>query len=110
MNKRIIADIGERFVWTFIQGTTSTLLLAGFLGTSAWKAAVVGGLAAVIALVKGMAAVHMGNPATAATLPAALEATAAVAGSVTGTVVDTTGQVLGEVTGIVGGVLGNDPK
>lgn len=105
MKKRLIYDMAERVIWTFIQGTSSTLLLSGFLGISAWKAGVIGGGAAVLAMVKGVAAVHVGNPATAATLPATVEAVATVAGSLTGQVLDTTGQVLGEVTGTVEGIL-----
>ena len=69
MKRRLILDIAERVAWTFIQGAVSTLLLSGFLDTAAWKAAVVGGVAAVLALIKGTAASHVGSPATAATLP-----------------------------------------
>lgn len=69
MTKKLFIDIAERSVWTFIQGATSVLLLSGFLDTAAWKAAVVGGVAAVLALVKGTAASRIGSPATAATLP-----------------------------------------
>lgn len=109
MRRRLVLDIGERAGWTFVQGATSTLLLQGFLGVAAWKAAVVGGVAALIAALKGLAATKVGAP-SAATLPAALEATGAVVGSVTGTVVSGTGEVLGTVTGAVGGVLEDDSR
>lgn len=70
MNRRLILDILERVGWTFIQGATSTLILSGFLEVDAWKAAAVGGVAAVLAFVKGLAASKVGSPISAATLPA----------------------------------------
>lgn len=105
MKKRLLYDIAERFLWTFIQGATATFLLSGFLGVDQWKAGVVGGLSAVLALLKGVAAVHVGNPATAATLPATVEAVGTVAGQVVGQVVDATGSVVGDVTGTVSGTV-----
>lgn len=94
MSRRLFLDIAERVFWTFVAGATSTLLLSGFLDTEAWKAAVVGGVSAVISLVKGVAASRIGDPATAATLPAL-----GPVGTVTGQVVSTAGDVVGEVIG-----------
>lgn len=101
MTKRLLLDILERTFWTFIQGTSSTLLLAGFLGIDAWKAAIVGGLAAVIAMVKGIAASRLGEVGTAATLPGVV----APVGTVVGTVTTTTGRVVGDVVGTVSEIL-----
>jgi hypothetical protein len=95
MTRRLLLDILERVIWTFVQGASSTLLLSNFLGVEAWKAAVVGGLAAIIALVKGLAASRLGDPGSGATLPAVIT----TAGTVTGTVVDTAGDVVGEIVG-----------
>jgi hypothetical protein len=99
MTRRLFLDILERVFWTFIQGAASTLLLSDFLGIEAWKAAAVGGAAAVLALIKGIAASRMGDPGSGATLPAIVT----TAGTVTGTVVGTTGEVVGEIVGDVTG-------
>ncbi len=88
MKKRLLLDIAERVIWTFIQGATATLLLSGFLDTAAWKAACVGGVAAVLALVKGTAASKMGSPISAATLPKTVETTGTLATEVVGQVTE----------------------
>ncbi|MEU1496977.1 hypothetical protein [Streptomyces sp. NPDC005732] len=52
-------DLGERVVWTFLGGTTAVLAAAGpgdMFHASLWQAAGTGGIAAVISLVKGLAA------------------------------------------------------
>jgi hypothetical protein len=108
MRSKLFLKILERLVWTFIQGTTSTLLLSGFLETEAWKAAVVGGLAAMLSLIKSYAGTKIGDPNSPAWLPATVTATGTVAGEITGTVVDTAGEVLGDVTGTVLGALDDD--
>jgi hypothetical protein len=86
MKKRLLADIAERVIWTFIQGAAATLMLSGFLDIEAWKAAAVGGVAAVLALVKGTAASQIGSPISAATLPKTLETTGTLATDVVGEV------------------------
>jgi hypothetical protein len=88
MKKRLLLDIAERVFWTFIQGASATLLLSGFLDTEAWKAACVGGVAAVLALVKGTAASQVGSPISAATLPKTLESTGTLATDVVSEVAD----------------------
>ena len=103
MGRRLFWDIFERVAWTFVQGCTSVLMLSGFLDVAAWKAAVVGGVAAVLAFVKSTAASKVGSPATAATLPFGVEAVGTVAGQMAGTVVNEAGEVIGEVTGVVEG-------
>lgn len=102
MNRRLILDIVERVGWTFIEGATSTLILADFLEVDTWKAAVVGGLAAVLAFVKGLAASKVGSPISAATLPALPPSTSVVVGQVLGPV----GEVVGEVTSETGDLVG----
>lgn len=106
MRKRLLLDIAERVAWTFIQGAAATLLLSGFLNIAAWKAAAIGGVAACLSMLKGLAASRLGVLGTASTLPAAAVATGEVVGEVVGTVVDTAGEVVGEVTGTVAGTVG----
>lgn len=79
MKRRLLIDIAERIFWTFIEGASATLLLSGFLNVAAWKASVVGGVAAVLALVKGTAASKVGSPITAATLPRTMESSGTLA-------------------------------
>lgn len=105
MNRRLFIDIAERVFWTFLQGASSTLILTGFLEIEAWKAAIVGGVAAVLALVKGIAASKVGSPVSAATLPSLTEAVAIVSGQVSGQVMDSTGAIVGEVSGTVEGAV-----
>ncbi|MFG3586634.1 hypothetical protein [Streptomyces sp. NPDC047990] len=52
-------DLAERVTWTFLGGTTAVLVGAGpadMFHASLWQAAGTGGLAAVVSLVKGLAA------------------------------------------------------
>lgn len=108
MSRNLFLKILERFLWTFVQGATATLLLANFLDTEAWKAAAVGGVASVLSLIKSYAGTKMGDPSSPAWLPASVTAAGGVVGEVTGQVVSQTGEVLGEVTGVVDGVLGEE--
>lgn len=63
-------DAAERVGWTFLQGALATgsleQLATGDL--DAWRAASVGGVAAVLALVKAIAARRVGDRHSAATL------------------------------------------
>ena len=102
MSRRLLLDIIERVGWTFIEGATATLMLADFLAVDAWKAAVVGGLAAVLAVIKGYAASKVGSSISAATLPALPPSTNVVVGEVLGPV----GEVVGEVTSETGDLIG----
>ena len=65
-----IKDAAERVAWTFLQGALATgsleQLATGDL--DAWRAAAVGGVAAVLSLLKAIAARRMGDPNSAATL------------------------------------------
>ena len=68
-----IKDAAERVGWTFLQGALATgsleQLATGDL--DAWRAAAVGGVAAVLALVKAIAARRVGDVHSAATLSTA---------------------------------------
>lgn len=65
-----VKDAAERVGWTFLQGSLATgsleQLATGDL--DAWRAASVGGIAAVLALLKAIAARRMGDHHSAATL------------------------------------------
>lgn len=105
MPSRLTFDIIERVSWTATQAFLAAVIaLPGGIWSSVnWKVA---GSAALISLVKGLAASRLtGDPGTAATLPASITATGQVVGEVTGTVVSEAGDVVGEVTGTVGGVV-----
>lgn len=54
-------DAIERIVWTFIEGFTATVLVAGALDLSVIQAAALAGLMAVLALVKTIAAGQLGS-------------------------------------------------
>ena len=65
-------DLAERVIWTFLGGTAAMVVAAGpadMLDASFWKAAGVGGLAAVVTLVKGLAARKIGAKNSASTAP-----------------------------------------
>ena len=65
-------DLTERVIWTFLGGTAAVVVAAGpagMLDVSLWKAAGVGGLAAVVSLVKGLAARGLGTNNSASTAP-----------------------------------------
>ena len=52
-------DLAERVIWTFLGGTAAVVTAAGpgdMFHASFWQAAGVGGLAAVVSLVKGLGA------------------------------------------------------
>jgi len=62
-------DALERVAWTFVETFTATLLLAGMLDMSTIKAAGLAGVASALAVIKAVAARHVGEGGTAATLP-----------------------------------------
>ncbi|MEU9405023.1 hypothetical protein AB0E08_04845 [Streptomyces sp. NPDC048281] len=52
-------DLAERVIWTFLGGTTAVVVASGpadMFHASFWQAAGTGGVAAVVSLVKGLAA------------------------------------------------------
>ena len=65
-----LKDATERVGWTFLQGALATgsleQLATGDL--DAWRAAAVGGIAAVLSLIKAIAARRVGDVHSAATL------------------------------------------
>lgn len=79
--RRYVADVLERVVWTFAQG--SLAVFVGSYSTGAldsWSSArrlgaacAVGGGAAVLSLLKSLAAKQVGTSATASTLPGRLD-------------------------------------
>lgn len=106
MTGKLLLKILERVVWTFIEGACATLLLGQAFNISALEAAALGGVAAVISLVKNIAGTRIGSGNSPAWLPGSVTASGEVVGDVTGTVVGEAGEVLGQVTGTVEGVLG----
>jgi hypothetical protein len=72
MTKKLFLDLVERAVWTFLQAGLGVFVLADSFDANLDNAekAAMAGLAAVIALVKGVVASRVGDTGTAATLPA----------------------------------------
>jgi len=65
-------DLAERVIWTFLGGTIAVVVAAGpadVLHASFWQAAATGGVAAVVSLVKGLAARGFGAKNSASTVP-----------------------------------------
>lgn len=62
-------DLAERVFWTFIQGFLAPLTVTMIVGgdITALRAALYGGAAAVLSLLKGVAASKVGTPGTAST-------------------------------------------
>jgi hypothetical protein len=63
-------DLVERVIWSFLGGTVAVVTAAGpgdMFNASFWQAAGVGGLAAVVSLVKGLAARWVGLRHSAST-------------------------------------------
>lgn len=63
-------DLAERVVWSFLGGTTAVVAASGpadMFHASFWQAAGVGGLAAVVSLVKGLGARWVGLRNSAST-------------------------------------------
>jgi hypothetical protein len=71
VNKEFLMDLGERALMTFVEGFLAAYLLGGMsnLEASNMQAAAVGGLAAVLSMVKSVAARKTGSPNSAALLP-----------------------------------------
>lgn len=63
MNKAYIIDLTERVLATFTGAATASLALAGteILHVSVWEGAALAGSAAVISLLKGLAARYLGD-------------------------------------------------
>ncbi len=68
---RLYADVAERAFWTFLQAFLGVLLAGDMLDLSSGtlRAAAIAGFAALLSLVKSVAATHVGDPGTAAVLP-----------------------------------------
>ena len=64
-----LIDLAERVLWTFLQAFAAALLLSDALNLDALKAAAFAGLAAVLALVKGLGAKAIGDRQSASTAP-----------------------------------------
>ena len=65
-------DLAERVIWTFLGGTTAVVVASGpadVLHASFWQAVATGGVAAVVSLVKGLAARGFGSTNSASTVP-----------------------------------------
>jgi len=63
-------DLAERVIWTFLAAVAAVALAAGpadMLHASFWQAAGTAGVAAVVTLVKGLAARYVGNRNSAST-------------------------------------------
>jgi hypothetical protein len=75
MTKKLFLDLLERAAWTFAQAFLALFLFTGELDTDidTAKKAAVAGIAAVIALAKGVVASRVGDHGTAATLPASTD-------------------------------------
>lgn len=71
MTRQLLIDLAERVVATAVQAFAAALLAGPMLDLSvpAIKAAGVAALAAVLAVVKGVAASRLGDPTSAAALP-----------------------------------------
>ncbi|MEU2730125.1 hypothetical protein ABZ650_20650 [Streptomyces griseoviridis] len=64
-------DLAERVIWTFLGGTAAVVVASGptdMFHASFWQAAGVGGYAAVVSLVKGLAARYRGATNSASTV------------------------------------------
>jgi hypothetical protein len=67
-----LRDLGERVLTSFVGGAVAAALAAGPLGllhASAWQSVAVGGLAAVVSLLKGLAAKGVGDKHSASSAP-----------------------------------------
>ncbi|MFJ8144696.1 hypothetical protein ACIQ6R_06425 [Streptomyces sp. NPDC096048] len=65
-------DLLERIIWTFLGAASAVALAAGpadMLSVSFWESVGVGGMAAVVTLVKGIAARLIGPKNSASTAP-----------------------------------------
>lgn len=63
-------DLAERVIWSFLGGTVAVVVAAGpadMFNASFWQAAGTGGVAAVVSLVKGLAARGIGAKNSAST-------------------------------------------
>jgi hypothetical protein len=65
-------DLAERTIWSFLGGATAVSVAAGpadMFRASFWEVVVAGGLAALFALLKGVAARSVGKRNSASTAP-----------------------------------------
>jgi hypothetical protein len=67
VSKQYFKDLGERCAWTFVQAFLATYAVTG--GRKAAESAAVAGVAAVLAVIKGVAAKKVGDPNSASTVP-----------------------------------------
>lgn len=65
VNSRATADIRERLVIAFAEGTLSGVVVSAVGDVHMWLAAVSGGVAAVLSLLKSTLATRVGNPESA---------------------------------------------
>ena len=70
MTKKLFLDMLERAAWTFAEAFLAVYVVTD---VSSVKTAAVAGAAAAVAVVKGFVASRVGEPGTAATLPAVKE-------------------------------------
>lgn len=68
MRRELLVDVAERAVWTLVQAFAAAVVAAGALDLEALKVA---GVAAVLAVLKGLAGTRIGDRHSAATLPGA---------------------------------------
>jgi len=75
MKKRLLYDIIERVVWTFVQAFSGVMTGAAVFNWNVplWQQAAAGGVAAVFSSLKGIAASRLGTLDTASTLPLAID-------------------------------------
>lgn len=69
MSRKLLLDILERTLWTYVQAFLGMLLASSVLDVSTLKLAAVAALPAALAVVKGFAASRIGDPETAAIPP-----------------------------------------
>jgi hypothetical protein len=67
MDKKFLKDVAERAFWTFVQAAIAAYTVTG--GKDAAKAAAIAGAAAVLSLLKGIAASRIGVKDSASTIP-----------------------------------------
>lgn len=67
MSKTYWKDLGERMMWTFVQGFLGAYAVTG--GRKAAESAAIAGVAAVLSALKGFVAHKIGNPDSASTVP-----------------------------------------
>lgn len=59
-----LKDLAERVIWTFVQSASAALILAGFTSLDPLQAAAIGGVTAVLSVLKGAAAFRLNELGT----------------------------------------------